>query len=94
MRDPKPEPASDPAKEYPPYAVGLDPVTNASETTAQLAEILAPGEPIRRDPYFGNPITGGQPAHRRSDFSATTWVMIVIAGVVLGAAVALMAAGA
>jgi hypothetical protein len=94
MRDSKTVPTSDPAKEYPPYAVGMDPVTDASEPTAQLAEILAPDEPIRRDPYFGNPIMDGQPVARRSDFSATTWVMIVVAGVVLGAAVALMAAGA
>jgi hypothetical protein len=72
----------------------MDPVTAPVETTAQLSEILAPGEPTRRDPYFGNPITDGQPAPRRSDFSATTWAMIVIAGVVLGAAVALMVAGA
>ena len=85
----------DVAKEYPPYAVGMDPVTGSMETTAQLAEILGPDEPIKRDPYFGNPITDSQrPAPRRSDFSVTTWAMIVAAGIVLGAAIALMAAGA
>jgi len=94
MPDHKTEPVPDLTKEYPPYAVGMDPVTGPVETTAQLGEILAPGEPIRRDPYFGNPITNGQPTSRPSDFSVTTWIMIVVAGIVLGAAIALMAAGA
>jgi hypothetical protein len=89
------------AREYPPYAVGMDPVTPPPETGARLAsapanfaEILTPGAPEKRDPYFENPIMDGQPVSRRSDYSLTTWAMIVIAGIVFGAAIALIAAGA
>jgi hypothetical protein len=65
--------------------VGLDPVSSA-----RLGEIID-AEPVER----GRPRQQlSAPEGRRPDqFTRATWVMIVIAGVVLGVAMAMIAAG-
>ena len=88
---------------YPPAAAGLDPVTIPPDDVARqndlptFDEAVSPRRPIgieTRDPfYYARQVTSSD-AFRQKHFSGWTWAMIVIAGVVLGAAAVMMAAGA
>jgi hypothetical protein len=86
---------------YPPAAAGLDPVTLPSDDEAEARnlprfdEAVSPRSGIQaRDPfYYAKQMTSSE-AFRQKHFSIWTWAMIVVAGVVLGAAAVMMAAGA
>lgn len=71
-------------KQPPMGAIGLDPVSGA-----EFSEIVAPHEP---ETSFYN--RNATPGERPSQFTPMVWVMIVIAGMVLGFAVAMLLAGA
>lgn len=96
-----------PTRGYPPEAAGLDPV--ALQPDLDAAEAGRPGfnDAVRFSPqawpddgvrardefYYHNRLSSNE-AFKRKHFSLFTWAMIVVAGVVLGASMALMAAGA
>ena len=69
------------------------PETRARRTVilASFAEMVAPGRQVTRDLRFDSVPSPTQPD--TGAFSRGTWVMIVIAGVALGVAMTLMAAG-
>jgi hypothetical protein len=90
---------------YPPAAAGLDPVAIPRDAEAEAKglptfdEAVAPRSDPRngieaRDPfYYARQVTSSD-AFKQKHFSRWTWAMIVIAGIVLGASAAMMAAGA
>jgi hypothetical protein len=60
---------------------------------ASFAEMVAPGRQVSRDLRFDSVPFPAQSQPDIGTFSLATWVMIVVAGVVLGVAMTLMAAG-
>jgi hypothetical protein len=86
------------AQSYPPSQAGLDPVTIPPRDPS-FAEAVAP-YPVddngnaRLDPFYHTRQFTQSESFKRKDFSSGTWVMIVIAGIVFGASMALMASGA
>ena len=73
------------ASRRPPGPIGLDPVSPSrfGEIINADRDALDPG--VRPQPYTSD-------MRKRDQFSRITWVMIVIAGVVLGVAMAMIAA--
>jgi hypothetical protein len=80
-----PDGERDRASRTPPGPVGLDPVspTRFGEIIDADRDALDPGS--RPQPYAFD-------MKKRDQFSRMTWVMIVVAGVVLGVAMAMIAA--
>jgi hypothetical protein len=80
-----PDGERDRARRRPPGPIGLDPVspTRFGEIIDGDRDALDPG--ARPQPYTSD-------MRKRDQFSRITWVMIVIAGVVLGVAMAMIAA--
>jgi hypothetical protein len=85
---------------YPPEAAGLDPTAPPSLRDARFAnaitsfaEMVAPRRRVLRDPYYGSAMPQAPSAPEEARFTLGTWVMIVIAGVALGAVFTLMTAG-
>jgi hypothetical protein len=80
---------------YPPEAAGLDPVTPDFSHAVRFSPQSWPDDGVRaRDEFYYHEQLSSNESFKRKHFSIFTWTMIVIAGVVLGASMALMAAGA
>ncbi|HEV7690457.1 MAG TPA: hypothetical protein VGO52_06535 [Hyphomonadaceae bacterium] len=91
---------------YPPEAAGLDPVavprdpeaggaTFSEVTSPRFSPQAWPDDGVRaRDEFYYHERLSSTEAFKRKHFSIFTWAMIVVAGIVLGGSMALMAAGA
>jgi hypothetical protein len=92
---------------YPPEAAGLDPVAIPRDPNAHVgpsfSEVTSPrfspqawpDDGVRaRDEFYYHERLSSNEAFKRKHFSLFTWAMIVVAGIVLGGSMALMAAGA
>ncbi len=66
--------------------VALDPVS-----PTRFGEIIDADRDVRD--YDSQPQPSPRAAARRDQFSRATWVMIIVAGVILGVAMAMLAAG-
>ena len=99
-------PQPDASRDYSP-AMGLDPVAvppeDASRAGPTFSDVVSPrfspqswpDDGVRsRDEFYYHDRLSSNEAFKRKHFSLFTWVLIVIAGIVLGGSMALMAAGA
>jgi hypothetical protein len=97
-------PQSQPPRGAPPEAIDLDPVAIPRDSDAigptfseavRFSPQAWPDDGVRaRDEFYYHERLSSNEAFKRKHFSIFTWVMIVIAGIVLGGSMALMAAGA
>jgi hypothetical protein len=86
---------------FPEDAPAPDPVARVPQSRASravnlasFAEMASPGRRVTRDIYFDSAFSPTRSLEPDTGaFSLATWVMIVVAGVVLGVAMTLMAAG-
>jgi hypothetical protein len=93
-----------PPRGAPPEAVGLDPVAIPRDPDAigpafseavRFSPQAWPDDGVRsRDEFYYQERLSSNEAFKQKHFSLFTWAMIVVAGVVLGGSMALMAAGA
>lgn len=78
---------ADNAAPPPRETMGLDPVSSPG-----FDEVLDVAPDPKPPHYYGGASTS-PPAERQSEFSRATWAMIVVAGIALGFAAALMLSG-
>jgi hypothetical protein len=86
---------------YPPEAAELETAGPPSQRNVRFAnamtsfaDMVAPRRRVIRDPFYGNVISHASSAPEdASKLSVGTWVMVVVAGITLGATLTLMSAG-